>query len=70
MKTDLLIDDVEREDAQAVELLLPRGGAHWVEGAAGDGGEDGAEGVGLLQPGGFVVTEIYHHLGSISTQNS
>ena len=36
-QVDLLVDDVEREDAEAVELLLPGGGAHAVEGAAGKG---------------------------------
>ena len=38
----LLIDDVEGEDTETVELLLPGGRPHRVEGAAGDGGEDGA----------------------------
>lgn len=66
--TDLLIDDVEGEDTQTVELLLPGGGAHWLEGAAGDGREDGAERVGLLQSGDFVVTEVDHHLGSVSAE--
>ena len=31
---DLLIDDVERENAEAVELLLPGGSANAVESAA------------------------------------
>ena len=31
---DLLVDDVERKDAQAVELLLACGRANAVEGAA------------------------------------
>ena len=68
LSTDLLIDDIEREDTQTVELLFPRRRPHRVEGAAGDGGEDGTEGVGLLQAGGLVVTEVDHHLGAISTQ--
>ena len=40
-----------------------------MEGAAGDGGEDGTQGVGLLQAGGLVVTEVDHHLGAIPTQS-
>ena len=40
----LLIDDVEGEDTETVELLLPGGRPHRVEGAAGDGREDCALG--------------------------
>jgi hypothetical protein len=36
-EVDLLVDDVEREDAEAVELLLASGCANAVEGAAGKG---------------------------------
>ena len=32
--TDLLVDDVQGENADAVELLLSRGCAHGVEGTA------------------------------------
>ena len=33
-KSHLFIDNVERENTKTVELLLPSGGAHRVEGAA------------------------------------
>ena len=36
---NLLIDDVEGEDTEAVEPLLPRRRAHRVEGAAGVTGD-------------------------------
>ena len=80
---NLLVDNVEGEDAETVELLLAGRSAHGVEGAAvpgvkdgvgggvpGDGGEDRTHGVGQVAPCGLVMAEVLDHLGAVPGDTS